>query len=96
MSEPIRTQVVVVGAGPGGYSAAFRAADLGLYLGQQGLFPLQPPKLPGAERHEDGDPAKAEDQGKDYAAHLDLKTKARGFPRACQSVREGRAYWPQT
>ena len=30
MSEPIRTQVVVVGAGPGGYSAAFRAADLGL------------------------------------------------------------------
>ena len=30
MPEPIRTQVVVVGAGPGGYSAAFRAADLGL------------------------------------------------------------------
>jgi dihydrolipoamide dehydrogenase len=26
----IRTQVVVLGAGPGGYSAAFRAADLGL------------------------------------------------------------------
>lgn len=30
MSEDIRTQVVVLGAGPGGYSAAFRAADLGL------------------------------------------------------------------
>ncbi|MFZ5492118.1 MAG: dihydrolipoyl dehydrogenase [Pseudomonadota bacterium] len=30
MPEPIRTQVVVLGAGPGGYSAAFRAADLGL------------------------------------------------------------------
>jgi dihydrolipoamide dehydrogenase len=29
MSE-IKTQVVVIGAGPGGYSAAFRAADLGL------------------------------------------------------------------
>ena len=26
----IKTQVVVLGAGPGGYSAAFRAADLGL------------------------------------------------------------------
>jgi len=30
MPEPIRTQLVVLGAGPGGYSAAFRAADLGL------------------------------------------------------------------
>jgi len=27
--EPIRTQIVVVGAGPGGYAAAFYAADLG-------------------------------------------------------------------
>lgn len=26
----IKTQVVVLGSGPGGYSAAFRAADLGL------------------------------------------------------------------
>ncbi len=30
MSNEIKTQVVVLGAGPGGYSAAFRAADLGL------------------------------------------------------------------
>lgn len=30
MSKDIKTQVVVLGAGPGGYSAAFRAADLGL------------------------------------------------------------------
>jgi len=30
MSDPIRTQVVVLGSGPAGYSAAFRAADLGL------------------------------------------------------------------
>lgn len=30
MSKRIRTQVVVLGAGPAGYSAAFRAADLGL------------------------------------------------------------------
>ncbi|EKE85309.1 dihydrolipoyl dehydrogenase [Idiomarina xiamenensis] len=30
MSKEIKTQVVVLGAGPGGYSAAFRAADLGL------------------------------------------------------------------
>ncbi len=29
MSEVIKTQVVVLGSGPGGYSAAFRAADLG-------------------------------------------------------------------
>lgn len=29
MSEVLKTQVVVLGAGPGGYSAAFRAADLG-------------------------------------------------------------------
>jgi dihydrolipoamide dehydrogenase len=29
MSETLKTQVVVIGAGPGGYSAAFRAADLG-------------------------------------------------------------------
>ncbi|QIZ78558.1 dihydrolipoyl dehydrogenase [Ferrimonas lipolytica] len=30
MSQQIKTQVVVLGAGPAGYSAAFRAADLGL------------------------------------------------------------------
>ncbi len=29
-SIPTRAQVIVIGAGPGGYSAAFRAADLGL------------------------------------------------------------------
>ena len=29
MSEVLKTQVVVLGSGPGGYSAAFRAADLG-------------------------------------------------------------------
>lgn len=30
MASSIKTQVVVLGSGPGGYSAAFRAADLGL------------------------------------------------------------------
>ncbi|MRJ41952.1 dihydrolipoyl dehydrogenase [Idiomarina sp. FeN1] len=30
MSKEVKTQVVVLGGGPGGYSAAFRAADLGL------------------------------------------------------------------
>ncbi|MET0357736.1 MAG: dihydrolipoyl dehydrogenase [Cellvibrio sp.] len=30
MSNTLKTQVVVLGSGPGGYSAAFRAADLGL------------------------------------------------------------------
>ncbi len=30
MSTEIKTQVVVLGAGPAGYSAAFRCADLGL------------------------------------------------------------------
>ena len=30
MSDPIKAQVVVLGSGPAGYSAAFRAADLGL------------------------------------------------------------------
>ena len=29
MSEKMHTEVVVIGAGPGGYAAAFRAADLG-------------------------------------------------------------------
>lgn len=29
MNKAIKTQVVVLGGGPGGYSAAFRAADLG-------------------------------------------------------------------
>lgn len=29
MSQDIKTQVLVIGAGPGGYSAAFRSADLG-------------------------------------------------------------------
>src|SRR3954451_3177800 len=27
--EPIKTEIVVIGAGPGGYAAAFYAADLG-------------------------------------------------------------------
>jgi dihydrolipoamide dehydrogenase len=27
---PVQTRVLVLGAGPGGYAAAFRAADLGL------------------------------------------------------------------
>ena len=31
-SQNIRTQVAVLGAGPGGYTAAFRAADLGLQV----------------------------------------------------------------
>ncbi len=30
MSDTIQTEVVVIGSGPGGYAAAFRAADLGL------------------------------------------------------------------
>lgn len=30
MTDSVQTQVVVLGGGPGGYSAAFRAADLGL------------------------------------------------------------------
>ena len=29
MSQNIHAEVVVIGAGPGGYAAAFRAADLG-------------------------------------------------------------------
>ncbi|MCB1827405.1 MAG: FAD-dependent oxidoreductase, partial [Coxiellaceae bacterium] len=29
MSNQVQTEVVVLGSGPGGYSAAFRAADLG-------------------------------------------------------------------
>ena len=30
MTQVIETDVVVLGSGPGGYSAAYRAADLGL------------------------------------------------------------------
>lgn len=29
MTKEIKTEVVVLGSGPGGYAAAFRAADLG-------------------------------------------------------------------
>ena len=29
MNEPMKTEVLVLGSGPGGYTAAFRAADLG-------------------------------------------------------------------
>lgn len=29
ISQPIQTEVIVIGSGPGGYTAAFRAADLG-------------------------------------------------------------------
>ena len=29
MSKSIHTEILVIGAGPGGYAAAFRAADLG-------------------------------------------------------------------
>ena len=29
MNNDLKTQVVVIGAGPGGYAAAFRASDLG-------------------------------------------------------------------
>ena len=29
MSKEITTEVLVIGGGPGGYTAAFRAADLG-------------------------------------------------------------------
>ena len=29
MSDNLHAEVVVIGAGPGGYAAAFRAADLG-------------------------------------------------------------------
>ena len=30
MTKQIKTDVVVIGSGPGGYTAAFRAADLGM------------------------------------------------------------------
>ena len=29
MTKKIKTQVIVIGSGPGGYAAAFRASDLG-------------------------------------------------------------------
>jgi dihydrolipoamide dehydrogenase len=41
--EPIKTELVVVGAGPGGYTAAFYAAD----LGRQVLLVEQEPRLGG-------------------------------------------------
>ena len=32
MSDPVTTDLLVIGGGPGGYAAAFRAADLGLQV----------------------------------------------------------------
>ena len=53
MSKEIKAQVVVLGAGPAGYSAAFRCADLGLEtvhrtlqhswwcMSERGLYPIE-------------------------------------------------------
>ena len=38
-AEPIHAALVVLGSGPGGYTAAFRAADLGLEARSIGLPP---------------------------------------------------------
>jgi dihydrolipoamide dehydrogenase len=43
---PVETQVLVLGAGPGGYAAAFRAADLGLEVT---LVEMADRLLPGAD-----------------------------------------------
>lgn len=56
MSKEINAEVVVLGSGPGGYSAAFRAADLGLdtvlierystlwwCVSERWLYPVQSP-----------------------------------------------------
>lgn len=40
MSKSIETQVVVLGSGPGGYTAAFRAADLGLSVVLVERYPI--------------------------------------------------------
>ena len=32
MSQTVKTQCLVLGSGPGGYAAAFRAADLGMQV----------------------------------------------------------------
>src|SRR6266571_689318 len=41
--DPIKTEIVVVGAGPGGYAAAFYAAD----LGKKVILVEQDPRLGG-------------------------------------------------
>lgn len=89
MTKEIKTQVVVLGAGPGGYSAAFRAAD----LGKQVVLIEERKTLGGVCLNVGCIPsktllhaAKVMDEAKDMAAHgidfgkpkVDLK-KLRGF-----------------
>ncbi len=40
MSKQLKTEVVVIGSGPGGYTAAFRAADLGKKVTLIERYPL--------------------------------------------------------
>ena len=53
--EPIQTDIVVVGAGPGGYAAAFYAAD----LGRQVLLVERDPRLGGVCMNRGCIPSKA-------------------------------------
>ena len=89
----VHAQVLVLGSGPGGYTAAFRAADLGTRgrdgralrdarrrLPQRRLHPVQ-----GAAAHRQGDR-----RGRDGGAHGVCVRQARDRPRQAARV-EGRA-----
>src|SRR5215469_6818697 len=60
--EPIKTEIVVVGAGPGGYAAAFYAAQLGKMRGVQVMY--------GRGYFEDSNTLRVEtDQGQQFVSY---------------------------
>jgi dihydrolipoamide dehydrogenase len=78
--EPIHTELVVVGAGPGGYAAAFYAAD----LGRQVLLVERDPRLGGVCLNRGCIPSKA----LLYAAHTVISAR--------QSEHRGITFGPPT
>ena len=73
--NPIKTEVVVVGAGPGGYAAAFYAAD----KGKQVLLVDQEPRLGGVCLQRGCIPSKALLHATELIREADVSSRTRGI-----------------